>query len=872
MKSTSFLTLRQWTILVFSLALIAGCGGNSAPPSTGTPSPSTIFVQANAGRSNVTVLSGGVSRPLPPSNSAQLFTGDGVDVDASGQAILRFSDFLSVEVLRDGDLVVKELDLADQSALAVFGQSAGAFVNDMTPSTEVIKRRVTIETDFAIITATGTRFMIAREANSPLEWVFGLDAGADDLYVQAKNDPDPANRKPVARGMARWIAPVGAPSAGIAYDTQKVDAWLKTMESGGKVPEVGTVLWSSANMRVDLDSVPNEDVAGKTVDLGGVATSMAATTDFGNPSYTWTDCNGDGVEDLLVENGVIDWDFRTLLNRVSGLDVTLMAFDGSAEGTVQTFDPAKQLIARQAFKLSQGQGDVISMRADQPYHYARLTLNRGCFLGIGLPAPEADGSPAPALPAVDNWPPQATSPTPSATVPPANTCEIVYAGADGLNLRAGPGVAYDPPITPLYAGTILEPVARSADGGWIQVIVTGKDLKGWVSAGRAYVRCEQNVADLPVGRAPATPTPTPTPAPQAYVRIDQPRDNATTATGFLLAGESSWPFEGTLNILIETLDGQPIQNDFVMVDGRGGDPYSGDPAYFQKQIFVDASLPANVRVRVQQISARDGSVVAEDGVVLRPLNMDNRGTRRSEANGVMSAWPVNGDGYSGLQIGIDIDGSPIEWQSLQSEFNLSPVDISATVYDNGCGVQAPSFSTRLSADLVGQAFLAYDYAALYVAFFVRDDLYVPYPGKDERYFLGDSPQLLLDLDLGGDFADGANSVDDVQIEFHPGTFGEGGDGFNARAALWHLNPESSQPLDAAVASSQNALGYFVEAAIPWSSLGLTAPPPWGMGAAVNISDNDTPNTAKQECMISSSPNYALKSPATWGTLDLVVFQ
>ena len=241
-----------------------------------------------------------------------------------------------------------------------------------------------------------------------------------------------------------------------------------------------------------------------------------------------------------MENGVVDWDFRTLTNRVRALAVTPVACDGTAERTVQTFDPAQNVIARKAFKLREGQGDVISMRADQPYHYARLTLAKGCFLGISLTPPQADGTDAAPQPAVDVWPPALTPPTRPTPIS-ANTCEIVYAGSDGLNLRAGPGVAYDPPITPLYAGVILEPLARSADGGWIQVIVTGKDLKGWVSSGRAYVRCEQNIADLPVGRAPATPTPTPTPAPQAYVRIDQPRDNATTATGFLPAGESSWP-------------------------------------------------------------------------------------------------------------------------------------------------------------------------------------------------------------------------------------------------------------------------------------------------------------------------------------------
>ncbi len=307
-----------------------------------------------------------------------------------------------------------------------------------------------------------------------------------------------------------------------------------------------------------------------------------------------------------------------------------------------------------------------------------------------------------------------------------------------------------------------------------------------------------------------------------------------------------------------------------MVDSRGGQPYSSDPAFFQKQIFVDTSLPDNVRVRVQQLSARDNSVVAEDSVLLRPLAADNSKTRRPSANGVAQAWPVNGDGYSGFQVDMNIDGLPYEWQLLQSEFNVLPVDLTAPVDGTNCPVSTPGFSTR-QPDLAAQAFFAYDYAALYVAFFVQDDTYVGYSGADERFFLGDSPQIILDLDLGGDLTTPTNSADDVQIDLHPGEFLEGA-GDNARAALWRLDTLTSQPLDAAVASSSSGLGYFVEAAIPWSSLGLSGPPPWGLGLAASVSDNDVFGTNQQQCMLSMAPNREYQDPTTWGTLDLVIFQ
>lgn len=408
----------HWKIaLLFVIFFVTACRGND------TPAP-PAFVQANADRTNVTVQLSGSSQSLRPPDTAQLQTGDGVQVDEGGRALLRFSDFLTVEVLRAGDLQVQQLALSDQSALAVFGQSGGAFVNELEPGAGGIAHRVTVESDFAIITATGTRFMVVKEANSPLEWLFGVDAGADDLTVQAKNDPrrnDPTI-KPMESGMARWIAPVGVPSAGVSYDVAAVDAWLAAVERGESVKEIGEVLWPHADARMSTDVMTATLEPGMTMDMGGVSVSAEEESAFGRSGYTPTDCNGDGFNDLFVQNGIIHLDFRNLLRRVRGLDVTVMAGPQTgAVGSVTVYDPAVQPITRQSFEILPGQGQIVSLRSEQPYHYANIAISEGCFLGFSLTPPGAENERSRPVPAVDAWPPVAPTPEPAATPTPTPT-------------------------------------------------------------------------------------------------------------------------------------------------------------------------------------------------------------------------------------------------------------------------------------------------------------------------------------------------------------------------------------------------------------------------------------------------------------------
>jgi hypothetical protein len=62
--------------------------------------------------------------------------------------------------------------------------------------------------------------------------------------------------------------------------------------------------------------------------------------------------------------------------------------------------------------------------------------------------------------------------------------------------------------------------------------------------------------------------------------------------------------------------------------------------------------------------------------------------------------------------------------------------------------------------------------------------------------------------------------------------------------------------------------WRLEAAIPWSVLGITPANGMHLGFAVSVSDNDKADENLQQSMISSTPNRVLTDPTTWGDLTL----
>lgn len=171
-----------------------------------------------------------------------------------------------------------------------------------------------------------------------------------------------------------------------------------------------------------------------------------------------------------------------------------------------------------------------------------------------------------------------------------------------------------------------------------------------------------------------------------------------------------------------------------------------------------------------------------------------------------------------------------------------------------------------SDDVLASWRLGWDQDYLYVAVQVEDDTHVQ-TQQGNTIFQGDGVSLQLDTELAADF--GPNiSPDDFQINLSPGDFGGNpptvyafrGDNNGALVDL-------SIP-DITYGTLRTGDGYTLEAAIPWSGLNMTPGPGMRLGIALNVNDNDTPNTAEQEVMKSHVPTRQFSDPTSWGTLIL----
>jgi len=172
-----------------------------------------------------------------------------------------------------------------------------------------------------------------------------------------------------------------------------------------------------------------------------------------------------------------------------------------------------------------------------------------------------------------------------------------------------------------------------------------------------------------------------------------------------------------------------------------------------------------------------------------------------------------------------------------------------------------------SADCTAVWQLSWDNTQLYVAVAVTDDIHVQ-TAAGNQIFRGDSVDIQFDTARAADFGDGL-SPDDFQITLSPGDFAA-----RSPTAFRFRGTPSGAILDApgghqvTLAAQRTADGYTLEAAIPWSDLALTPQPGLMLGIALNANDNDTPETAVQEVMMSHVPARTLTDPTSWGTLTL----
>ncbi len=156
-----------------------------------------------------------------------------------------------------------------------------------------------------------------------------------------------------------------------------------------------------------------------------------------------------------------------------------------------------------------------------------LIVTLSCSLVAGNQGQEPEAAPTGSPPPPTQTPtqsqaatalPAATSPPQATTAPPTNapteTPEAECNVLQSLNLRSGPGIAYNPPLRALPEGTRLRPIGFNPvgipGGPWAQVEDPANNQIGWVSAGTQFISCNIDLTTLPsVAVAPPPPPPPP---------------------------------------------------------------------------------------------------------------------------------------------------------------------------------------------------------------------------------------------------------------------------------------------------------------------------------------------------------------------------
>lgn len=167
-------------------------------------------------------------------------------------------------------------------------------------------------------------------------------------------------------------------------------------------------------------------------------------------------------------------------------------------------------------------------------------------------------------------------------------------------------------------------------------------------------------------------------------------------------------------------------------------------------------------------------------------------------------------------------------------------------------------------DLSATFYLGWNATYLFIGAEVKDDRYVQV-ASGKNLFKGDSLEVLVDTNLRGDYFVDALNDDDNQIGISPGRNGIGGE---TEAYRWYPAGVAGSLSSVKIASSGGDGSYVVEAAIPWSSLGVSAASGLRLGFGFSVSDDDQPGEALQQSMISSLPERVFVDPSTWGTLWL----
>ncbi len=161
--------------------------------------------------------------------------------------------------------------------------------------------------------------------------------------------------------------------------------------------------------------------------------------------------------------------------------------------------------------------------------------------------------------------------------------------------------------------------------------------------------------------------------------------------------------------------------------------------------------------------------------------------------------------------------------------------------------------------------IGWDDDNLYIAVKVKDETYVQNATGDQ-IFKGDFVEVLLDVQLQGDFSDASLSSDDYQLGLSAGS-NLNSDGDDETYLWFPASVQGPRP-QVNFAAVEGSGVYRLEAAIPWSLFGIDPQTGQVYGFGISVSDNDRPGENVQQTMVSSAQGRSLGNPTTWGTLEL----
>lgn len=198
-----------------------------------------------------------------------------------------------------------------------------------------------------------------------------------------------------------------------------------------------------------------------------------------------------------------------------------------------------------------------------------------------------------------------------------------------------------------------------------------------------------------------------------------------------------------------------------------------------------------------------------------------------------------------------IDGNWGEWIGLTTEYAADAVVFGK---ENWSG----------KTDLGSAFIIGWDNENLYLGAKVADDKYVQTSGGQYLY-RGDSLEILIDTDLGGDFYVDKLDLDDYQLGISPGspTVKSG-----REAYLWYPAGLAGSRDEVEIAAIAEDGLYRVEVKIPWDVLDVSPYDGLRLGFVFAVSDNDNAELILQQSMVSNSAARKLTDPTTWGELVL----